>query len=184
MILDSPLVQFRNVSFFYVNRERPENEQVGADDINFIFRELELDLPGAVLSIVGGNGVGKSTLMLLASARLFPVSGSIRLFDTDSSQWRHAGEKPEIEAERNALVSVVYQNMEFESQDSIAALIEQVFALGLHNSNSDWVIEECREVLELDGLMGRRFQQLSKGEMQTGPHCPCRRLWFITHNNG
>jgi len=161
------LVQFRNVSFFYVNQDAPENlKELSTDDIHFIFRELNLDLPPGVLSIVGANGIGKSTLMLLASARLFPVVGSIRLFDDDTSRWHGASADPDVEAARNALVSVVYQNMEFESQDSVGGLIEQVFALGNHAEHEDWVIEEAREVLELEKFITRPCRQLSKGEMQ------------------
>lgn len=163
----TPLVQFRKVSFFYVNRDAPADPgELSTEDVNFIFRELDLDLPPGVLSIVGENGIGKSSLMLLASARLFPVAGSIKLFNKDTSQWHQAADDPDLEAERNALASIVYQNMEFESQDNIGGLIEQVFALGQHTEQDDWIIEESQEVLELRGLMGRSFQQLSKGEMQ------------------
>lgn len=168
----TPLVQFRKVSFFYVNQDAPTTPatpaELSTEDVNFIFRELDLDLPPGVLSIVGENGIGKSTLMLLASARLFPVAGSgtIKLFNKNTSQWHQAANDPALEAERNALASIVYQNMEFESQDNIGGLIEQVFAMGRHTEQDDWVIEESQEVLELRGLMNRSFQQLSKGEMQ------------------
>ena len=166
MSIKHPIVQFKNVSFFYVNEDAPETEKIGSDDVTFVFRELDLDLPPGVLSIVGENGIGKSTLMLLASARLFPVNGTVYLFNQDSNCWRHAGDDPDIEAARNKMASVVYQNMEFESQNSVASLIDQVFTLGLHAESDDWVIDECRKVLDLDSFTSRCFQQLSKGEMQ------------------
>ncbi|MGI9255475.1 MAG: ATP-binding cassette domain-containing protein [Salinispira sp.] len=143
---------------------------MNADDVHFIFRELDLDLPGGILSVVGGNGIGKSTLLLLAAARLFPVAGYIRLLHEKTSRWRDAAADPQREHkaghERNALASMIYQNMEFENRYSVAELMENVFSLGLHGNAEVGLIEECRGVLDLGSLMKRRFQQLSKGEMQ------------------
>jgi iron complex transport system ATP-binding protein len=165
--MDKPLIQFKNVSFFYLQKDAPSDlKQLSEEDLNFIFQELDLDLPPGVLSVIGENGIGKSTLMLLAAGRLFPVSGRVEIMGNDTGRFREAREKPSLEAERNALASVVYQNMEFETEHSLGDMIGEVFAGGFHDSEDDWVISEGRRVFELESLLTRKFQELSKGEMQ------------------
>ncbi len=56
-------IVFEGVSFRY-----PDGE---AD----IFTGLDLTLPRGIVSLVGQNGTGKSTLLLLASGRLLPTRG-------------------------------------------------------------------------------------------------------------
>ncbi len=166
-LMDHPLIRFKNVSFFYLDKDAPQDlKQLSEDDLNFVFQDLDIDLPAGVLSVIGENGIGKSTLMLLAAGRLFPVNGSVEILGTDSAEFRQANQTPALEARRNALASVLYQNMEFESNDSLGDMIDGVFSGGLHEEAASWVLTESRSVFELDNLLSRRFQELSKGEMQ------------------
>ncbi len=48
-----------------------------------IFRNLDFEfLPGCRMGIVGGNGVGKTTLLQLISGKLAPDSGEVKIADT------------------------------------------------------------------------------------------------------
>ncbi|AHC16333.1 ATP-binding cassette domain-containing protein [Salinispira pacifica] len=167
MDMENAIISLKDVSFFYIDADAPENpKELTEDDIHFVFRNLDLDLPAGVLSIIGENGIGKSTLMLLAAARRFPVQGSIEILGRNTEKFRKAAQDPAIEAERNALVSVVYQNMEFETEDNLGTVLEQVFDQGIHTSKTDWILEESSRALHLEQVKNRKFQELSKGEMQ------------------
>ncbi len=51
---------------------------------NNILENMSLDVPeGCIFALMGGNGVGKSTLLKLLSGELKPVSGKIKAFNTD-----------------------------------------------------------------------------------------------------
>src|SRR5512136_1530592 len=107
-----PEIVFQGVSFRY-----PE----GKDDV---FTGLDLELPPGIVSLVGQNGTGKSTLLLLASGRLLPTEGRVLVRGTDTRELVD-------EQRRQALVSFVYQNMEFESEEPIGDLLAQVRDQGL-----------------------------------------------------
>ncbi len=66
-------ISFQSVSFSYVDPE-PEGEPPRE-----VFRDVSLDLPAGVTSLVGQNGSGKSTLLLLAAGALLPDAGTVRV---------------------------------------------------------------------------------------------------------
>ena len=70
------------------------------------------------------------------------------------------------EAERNRYASFIYQNMEFETNEPIGELFEYVYANGFHEHQPNGFISELAEAFELGGVMGKKLQLLSKGEMQ------------------
>jgi ABC-type cobalamin/Fe3+-siderophores transport system ATPase subunit len=124
-----------------------------------VFTDLSLTLPGGIVSLVGQNGTGKSTLLLLAAGSLLPTSGSIRLRGIDTRKLQN-------EEERHQLVSFVYQNMEFESEEPIADLLNFVSQSGTRARGDDDFIKELVDVFELSAFLDRRMQEVSKGELQ------------------
>ncbi len=142
-----PEIRLEKVSFYY-----PESEQL-------VFNELFIELPKGVTTLVGQNGTGKSTLLLLAAGILLPVEGTVYLQGIDT---RHLRE----EQERQRHVSFVYQNMEFETEESIGELLEYVHENGFHDNKDPGLISELIDVCELEKVLGKKTQEVSKGELQ------------------
>lgn len=143
-----PIVfSLEGVSFSYEEGGRP------------VFKDFSIDLPEGVISLVGQNGTGKSTLLLLAAGRLKPQQGQVTIFDRDSSLLRS-------EEERNRYVSFIYQNLEFETEEPVGALLEYIYGNGFHESHDSGFIPQIRKVFELEQLTGKKTQELSKGELQ------------------
>ncbi len=140
-------VRLTGVSFTYPETEKP------------IFSDLSLSLPRGLVTLVGQNGTGKSTLLLLASARLSPSSGRVEILGRDSRELSE-------ETERNRYVSFIYQNMEFETEEPIGALMEFVHEHGFHATRDPGLIKVLASVLELEGVLNKRTQEVSKGELQ------------------
>ena len=140
-------VVFENVRFRYDD---------GDEDI---FTGLDLELPPGIVSLVGQNGTGKSTLLLLASGRLLPTEGRVLIRGIDTRNLRG-------EEDRQKLVSFVYQNMEFDTEEPIGRLLQVVKESGLLRDDPADPVPELVEVFELQPLLGRRAQEVSKGELQ------------------
>jgi ABC-type cobalamin/Fe3+-siderophores transport system ATPase subunit len=142
-----PEIVFERVSFRY-----PETE-------SDVFTDLDLALPSGIVSLVGQNGTGKSTLLLLASGRLLPTGGRVLIRGTDTQTLAD-------EAARQALVSFIYQNMEFDTEETIGMLLRYVSENGLLGGISADAVEELVDAFELRAILGRRTQEVSKGELQ------------------
>lgn len=147
-------VEFENVSFSYSEESGP------------VFSGVSASLPAAMMAVVGQNGIGKSTLLLLASGRLTPDGGTVRILGTDTGTFADAAHDPAVEQERNRYVSFVYQNMEFETQDSVGNLMEHVYENGFHEAQDPAYLRRIQEELEMTPFLGRRTQELSKGQLQ------------------
>ncbi len=177
-----PIVSFQDVSFYFAPEDPAPGSGGGTDgvageeappraveepaEVTEVFSSLSLDLPPGVVSLVGENGTGKSTLLLLAGARLFPTTGRVELFERDTREFTHAPANPELEEERNRYVSVVYQNMEFETEAPAGDLLEFVFENGYHGPEAKGLPSDVGRALELDSFRHKRTQELSKGELQ------------------
>ena len=158
-------LQFNDVSFTYP----PGEGDLDADGKPIaprpVFEHFSAELPAGFVSFVGQNGCGKSTLLLLASGRLMPSSGTVTLLG-------HNPATLEQEA-KNLLASVIYQNMEFETEDTVASLLMQVYnggALGgkaaaIRDESKD-LLAEVTDVFELAGILQHTLTGISKGEMQ------------------
>jgi ABC-type multidrug transport system ATPase subunit len=131
-----------------------------------IFSDLSLELPGGLAFLVGPNGIGKSTLMLLAGGRVFPQAGSVRIRGVDSLTFADAPFEPALEAERNRLVSFVYQNMEFETEEPIGDLFDMVAEGAVDPRRAAAARSGLIAAADLTDRLGARMQELSKGEMQ------------------
>ena len=139
-------IEFKNVSFYY-DPDKP------------VFTNLSVDLPGGVTSLVGQNGTGKSTFMLLSGGRLMPQNGTVLLAGKDTAALVD-------EETRNQLASFVYQNMEFETEETVGELLTLVFESGLHGPGEKFLIDELISEFELECVLNRSVQNTSKGEMQ------------------
>ena len=140
-------IQLKNLSFYY-----PESEQL-------VFNDLSVDLPKGITTLVGQNGTGKSTLLLLAAGILLPVEGTVHLRGIDTRNLRD-------EQERQRHVSFIYQNMEFETEENIGDLLDYVYANGFSETKDPDLIKELVDVCELKKILGKKTQQVSKGELQ------------------
>ena len=150
MIIEN-FIQFENVTFSYpVDGDEPTKN---------IFQNFSASLPGGFVCLIGPNGSGKSTFMLLASGRLVPTQGMITLFNEDIVS--------KTEEKRNLSATVMYQNMEFETTDITRDVLEEVWQNGLKIlKNKDEELKELISVFELDSILDRPVNKLSKGEMQ------------------
>ncbi len=162
---DSREIRLENVSFFYADVDEDEPD-ASSGNVTEVFRDLTVTLPGGVVSLVGQNGTGKSTFLLLAGARLFPQRGIIRLFGRDTADFKMAPENPNLEEERNRLVSFVYQNMEFETEEPVGDLMEFVLANGFHEEPPRDLLRDVQKAMQVTEVLDKRTQELSKGELQ------------------
>ncbi len=158
-------ISFENLSFFYadVDEDQP-NAPPG--EVTEVFRDLSVTMPAGVVSLVGQNGTGKSTFLLLAGGRLFPQDGRVLLFGTDTRDFRNAPTDPELEEQRNRFVSFVYQNMEFETEAPVGDLMEFVLENGFHAQPPTGLLEDVKTAVQVRNVLNKRTQELSKGELQ------------------
>jgi iron complex transport system ATP-binding protein len=184
---EKKFLEFVDVNFTYPPvEEYDENGEVFVQESKPVFEHFSAELPEGFVSLVGPNASGKSTLMMLASGRLCPTSGMIKLFETDTREFFPAikitkteeGETQEIvepsksEEEKNILASVIYQNMEFETSEKVEELLKQVFENGEFQGKSpaqfgnENIFEKVIEVFELKEILNRSISGISKGELQ------------------
>ncbi len=144
-------IEFENVTFAYP----VEGEEEGKN----IFQNFNASLPGGLVCLIGPNGSGKSTFLLLASGRLVPAQGIITLFNEDIVS--------KTEEKRNLSATVLYQNMEFETTDVTRDVLEEVWKNGANLlKNKDEILKELIAIFELESVLDRPVNKLSKGEMQ------------------
>lgn len=158
-------IDFEDVSFTYPAVEG----DVDADGKQIVpspvFSHCNLSLPAGFTSLIGPNGSGKTTFMMLASGRIAPQTGRCSLFGKDMAAL--SGE------EKNLVASVIYQNMEFESSDKVKNLLSYVYANGALKGKaggirtpSSSLLDETIAVFELERVLSHGLTQLSKGEIQ------------------
>ena len=140
-------VEMRGVSYAY-----PEGTEL-------VFHNLSMQLPQGVMALVGQNGTGKSTFMLLASGIAVPSAGTVLLRGVDTRELRDVHT-------RQRHVSLIHQNMEFETEESIGDLIMYVYRTGYHEQHSEEFVRDLVEAFELGGVLHKRTGEVSKGELQ------------------
>jgi len=145
--MESTIIAFDSVQYGYPESPRP------------VFDNLSITLPDGVTSLIGQNGTGKSTFLLLAAGRILPTQGTVYL----------CGEYTKAipdEDSRNRLASFVYQNMEFETEEPLGDLLRFVYENGFHANRDEGLIRELIEVFELSTVLTKKTQGMSKGELQ------------------
>lgn len=138
---------FKNVTYHY-----PDFEEQ-------ILTNFSLEIPDGVTSIVGENGTGKSTMLLLASGTVVPQSGDVYIDERNTKDFTSM-------EERQALVSFVFQNMEFESEEPSGDLLRYVYENGFHAEKKESFLQELISIFELSAVLSRKTQEVSKGELQ------------------
>lgn len=164
-------IQFDNVSFHYPKQEiEVVDTEIRAvehpEEVTQVFRNVSAELPEGMMSLVGQNGIGKSTLLLLAGARLFPHEGRITVDGTDTKRFVDATVDPELEHERNRYVSFIYQNMEFETEASVGDLMEYVYENGFYETKDPVFLDEIKAAFEMEAFLHLKTQHLAKGQLQ------------------
>jgi iron complex transport system ATP-binding protein len=142
-----------NIRFDHVNFTYPETQKP-------VFSDLSLEIGGGIYSLIGENGIGKTTFMLLAAGRLIPDSGAVFLLGTDTRSLIADEEK------LNLTASFLYQNLEFETDEKVGGLLEYVLSNGEHGESRKDLYEDCIKVFELQNILNRSISKISKGEMQ------------------
>ncbi|MGL1894640.1 MAG: ABC transporter ATP-binding protein [Spirochaetaceae bacterium] len=137
-----------------------KNILFGYQEDKDVFKNLSLEIPPGVTTFIGQNGTGKSTLMLLAAGRLLPENGEILLLDKNTKDITD-------EEELNSKASIIFQNMEFDTEETIGDLLEMVYNNGHHSKKADKkLIEEIINIFELKESLNKKTNSASKGEMQ------------------
>ncbi len=160
---------FDNVSFTYpLMGDEIETDENGKPILpSPVFDYFTASLPGGFTSLIGPNASGKSTFMLLAGGRVKPQQGKVLLFGKDIAALD--------EASRSRLASFLYQNMEFEQDDAVKALLEQVQTAGATRDAAQKqgvsspalpTLSDVISVFELEKILDRKLNGISKGEMQ------------------
>ena len=157
-------LEFNDVSFTYPAIQDDYDENGNIIQPSPVFDHFTGSIPEGFTSLIGPNGSGKSTFMMLASGRLCPDNGSVRLLDQNLSILD--------DNQRNLIASVIYQNMEFESEDKVKDLLSYVYQNGTFsgrakavNSDTD-LFNEVIDTFELTKVLEHPLTHLSKGEIQ------------------
>lgn len=160
---------FDNVSFTYpLLGDEIETDEEGKPILpSPVFDYFSASLPGGFTSLIGPNASGKSTFMLLAGGRVKAQQGRVLLFGEDIASVD--------EERRGRLASFIYQNMEFEQDDPVKSLLEQVQAAGSLAGGSvgtgaglkgQAFFDQVVSVFELEAILDSKLSGISKGEMQ------------------
>lgn len=149
-----PVVDARGVSFAYQARRTRRSVLQGVD-LSIAPREL--------VTLVGTNGCGKTTLLRVIAGTLAPESGTLRLFGRSSTTWSR------IEAARR--IAVLPQSLELPGGFRVGELV----AMGrLPHASSRFgssaadaeAVERALVDADLLALAGRVASELSGGERQ------------------
>lgn len=140
-------IAFENVSFHYPGFSKN------------IFNNLTCELPNGVISFVGQNGFGKSTLLLLGGGVLLPTAGKVIVHSVNTEELRD-------EEKRHRYAAFIYQNMEFETETPVLQLLFEVYGNGFHDNKNEEFIRTLIRVFELESCLQKRTQEISKGELQ------------------
>lgn len=136
-------------------------------DITYTYPDMEeptlknfsVEIPTGVTSVIGENGTGKSTMLLLAGGVVLPESGDVFIGGKNTKDFTSM-------EERQAAVSFVFQNMEFESEEPSGDLLQYVYENGFHKEKKESFLQELIQVFELSDVLTRKTQEVSKGELQ------------------
>lgn len=159
-------LKFNDVTFTYPQVEGDLDSEGKQIVPQSVFEHFSAEFPeGVFLSLVGQNGCGKTTFLMLASGRIKPLSGNVELL----------GKNPATlsEEQKTSLASIIYQNMEFETDEKVKNLLLSVYkngslkgkTSGIRDNSKDF-LEEVTEVFELEEILEHSLVHISKGEIQ------------------
>lgn len=174
--ISQQFVSFENVRFSYPPVEGDLDQDGNQIEPPVLLDHFTAVLPKGFISLVGPNGVGKSTLLLLASGRLLPQEGHINLLghNTDTLD----------ELTKNNIASFIYQNMEFDTEEILGDILPTVYnngnfkgchtalsgnfqGIGTVSEETDAdLFDQVIRIFNLKPLFNHKLTGLSKGEMQ------------------
>jgi len=143
--------------------------QIDIDDLHFeyskdalILKDISISLKGAqLISIIGPNGVGKSTLIHCIDRILSPTKGTVLVDDQNVMEYR-----PKDLAKKIGYVP-------YTSGDSFPMTVVDTVLMG-RNPHHKWkslhedmiVVEEAMRMMDVSDLAMRQFNELSAGQHQ------------------
>lgn len=142
--------------------------EIKIDDVEFgytstpVLKDVKLDIDGAQLvSILGPNGVGKSTLIHCINNILTPTSGAVMVNDVDVTSFK-----------LKELAKIIGY-VPYASSDSFPLTVIDTVLMGRH-PHSNWkstekdlnIVYETLEMLGIEDLAMRPFNELSAGQHQ------------------
>lgn len=137
----------KNITYTYPDMDEPT------------LKDFSVEIPAGVTSVIGENGTGKSTMLLLAGGVVLPETGDVFICGKNTKDFTSM-------EERQAAVSFVFQNMEFESEEPSGDLLHYVYENGFHQEKKESFLQELINVFELSNILNRKTQEVSKGELQ------------------
>lgn len=185
MNTENNFLQFENVGFTYPVIAGDTDKDGNPILPKPVYDNFSANLPGGFVHLVGPNASGKSTFMLLASGRLCPQKGLVKIFGTETKKFftpqsfdvatkdgKTAGSimldmpNQDFEEEKNSLSSFVYQNMEFDTDDKVSKLLNFVFENGNHSKKEKSFFDDVIKIASLDSVLEHKLTGISKGETQ------------------
>lgn len=145
-----PLLQLSKIDFHYGGRE--------------VLKSISLSLhAGSCTALIGPNGVGKTTLLRIATGALKPASGSVLL------EGRPLADMPR--KERSRRVALVPQQLDISFDFTVQQIVEQGRTpyLGLLRGpmREDRIaVDYALDLADVSSLRHRVFNELSGGERQ------------------
>ena len=146
----SGFLEFSDITYHYGDRA--------------VLRDVSLSVQkGSCTALIGPNGVGKTTLLRLASGALKPGKGEVSIGGRAVSG---LGRK-----ERSKLVALIPQQLEVPFEFTVQQIVEQGRSpyLGmLRGSRREdrLAVDKALDLADVTGLRGRVFNELSGGEKQ------------------
>ena len=127
-----------------------------------VWKDIDLSIPGpGMVTILGPNGVGKSTFMYCVNKILEPTSGRVLLDGVDVSEMSHK--------DIAKLVAYVPQ----QSNETFAMTVMDTVMMGRYphsgynTSRADMAVAaQCLKLLRISDLAMRNFNELSAGQHQ------------------
>jgi len=146
----SAIMEFRNVSFSH-------GERTIFNNLNFSVQQ------GEMFALMGANGVGKTTLLRLASSLLRPSMGEIFVRDRELSQWSRR--------QLSCCVALVPQHLEIPFAYRVEEIVAQgrvphLRLFGGLSTDDREAVESAMEAVDILKMRDRLFTGLSGGERQ------------------